>query len=79
MSGIFAQIFGQIVSVVGKRLRNTNLVEPIYFIENKKTSVLVDEWPSKTPLLKLPIVDMLSCNQWIRRDKSILHTDLLEL
>ena len=31
LSGIFAQIFEQIVSIIRKRLRNTNSVELIYF------------------------------------------------
>ena len=68
LSGIFAHIFGQIVSVIRKSLRNTNLVASIYF-KMKKTSLLVDEWPSKTPLLNLPIVDVLSCNQWMKEKK----------
>ena len=68
LSGIFAHIFGQIVSVIRKRLRNTNLVASIYF-KMKKTSLLVDEWPSKTLLLSLPIVDVLSCNQWMKGKK----------
>ena len=68
LSGIFAHIFGQIVSVIRKRLRNTNLVASIYF-KMKKTSLLVDEWPSKTPLLNLPIVDVLSCNQRMKGKK----------
>ena len=68
LSGIFAHIFGQIVSVIRKSLRNTNLVASIYF-KMKKTSLLVDEWPSKTLLLNLPIVDVLSCNQWMKGKK----------
>ena len=68
LSGIFAHIFGQIVSIIRKRLRNTNLVASIYF-KMKKTSLLVDEWPSKTSFLNLPIVDMLSCNQWMKGKK----------
>ena len=53
LSGIFAQIFRQIVSMIRKRLRNTNLVTSIYF-KMKKTSLPVDERRSKTPLLKFP-------------------------
>ena len=52
LSGIFAQIFGQIVSIIRKRLRNTNLVLSIYF-KTKKISLPVDLRRLKTPLLKL--------------------------
>ena len=53
LSGIFAQIFRQIVSMIRKRLRNTNLVTSIYF-KMKKTSLPVDVLRSKTPFLKFP-------------------------
>ena len=53
LSGIFAQIFGQIVSNK-KRLRNTNLVASIYF-QMKNTSLPVGVRCSKTPLLKFRI------------------------
>ena len=56
LSGIFAQIFGQIVSIIRKRLRNTNLVLSIYF-KMKKISLPVDLRRSKTPLFKLPLVN----------------------
>ena len=56
LSGIFAQIFGQIVSIIRKRLRNTNLVLSIYF-KMKKISPPVDLRRSKTPLFKLPFVN----------------------
>ena len=49
----FDQMFGQIVSIIRKRLRNTILVLSIYF-KMKKISLLVDVHSSKTPLLKLP-------------------------
>jgi len=54
LSGIFAQIFGQIVSIIRKRLRNTNLVASIYF-QMKNTSLPVDVRCSKTPLLKFRV------------------------
>ena len=71
-NGIFAQIFGQIFSLVRKRLNSTNLVESIYF-KMKKSSLLVDMCLLKTPLLKLPLVDMLSGNQWMKGKKYFTH------
>ena len=52
LSGIFAQIFGQIVSIIRKRRRITNLVLSIYF-KMKKMSLPVDLRGLKTPLFKL--------------------------
>ena len=57
----FAQIFGQIISIRVKTLRNTNLVASRCF-EMKKTSLPVDVRRSKTPLLKLPNIQW--CFQW---------------
>ena len=56
LSGIFAQIFGQIVSIIRKRRRITNLVLTIYF-KMKKISLLVDLRRLKTPLLKPSFVN----------------------
>ena len=53
LSGIFAQIFGQIVPIIGKRPRKTYLVLSIYF-KMKKMSLPVDVRCSKTPLIDLP-------------------------
>ena len=55
LDGGFTQIFGQIVSIIVKTLRNTNLVAPSCF-KMKKTSLPVDVRRSKTPFLKLPIL-----------------------
>ena len=51
----FAQIFGQIISVIVKTLRNTNLVA-LRCCKMKKTSLPVDVRRSKTPLFKLRII-----------------------
>ena len=48
-------MFGEIVSLVVKTLRNTNLVASRCF-KMKKTSLPVDLGRSKTPLLKLCII-----------------------
>ena len=56
-SGLFSFLdsgFGQIVSIIVKTLKNTNLVASSCF-KMKKTSLPVDVRRSKTPLLKLPI------------------------
>ena len=53
LSGIFAQSFGQIVPIIGKRPRKTYLVLSIYF-KMKKMSFPVDVRCSKTSLLDLP-------------------------
>ena len=53
LNGIFAQFFGQIAPIIGKRLRKTYLVLSIYF-KMKKMSLPVDVRCSKTPLLDLP-------------------------
>ena len=50
LDGGLAQMFGQIVSLVVKTLRNTNLVASRCF-KMKKTSLPVDVRRSKTPLL----------------------------
>lgn len=51
----FAQPFGQIVSMIRKKPRNTNVVLSIYF-KMKKISLTVDVRRSKTPLLKFPTI-----------------------
>ena len=51
----FAHFLGQLVSIIVKTLRNTNLGASRCF-KMKKTSLPVDVRRSKTPLLKLPIV-----------------------
>ena len=53
MDGGFAQIFGQIVFIIVKTLRDTNLVALRCF-KIKKTSLPVDVRRPKTPLLELP-------------------------
>ena len=50
----FAHFLGQLVSIIVKTLRNTNLGASRCF-KMKKTSLPVDVRRSKTPLLKLPI------------------------
>ena len=50
----FAHLLGQLVSIIVKTLRNTNLGASRCF-KMKKTSLPVDVRRSKTPLLKLPI------------------------
>ena len=50
----FAHLLGQVVSIIVKTLRNTNLGASRCF-KTKKTSLPVDVRRSKTPLLKLPI------------------------
>ena len=49
----FAHFLGQLVSIIVKTLRNTNLVASRCF-KRKKTSLPVDVRRSKTSLLKLP-------------------------
>ena len=49
----FAHLLGQLVSIIVKTLRNTNLGASRCF-KMKKTSLPVDVRYSKTPLLKLP-------------------------
>ena len=49
----FAHFLGQLVSIIVKTLRNTNLGASRCF-KMKKTSLPVDVRGSKTPLLKLP-------------------------
>ena len=51
----FAQIFGQIVSMIVKTLRSTNFAASSCF-KMKKTSLPVNVRRSKTPLFKLSIV-----------------------
>ena len=55
LDGGFTQIFGQIVSIIVKTPRNTNLVASRCF-KMKKTSLPFDVRRSKTPFLKLPIL-----------------------
>ena len=50
----FAHLLGQLVSIIVKTLRNTNLGASRCF-KMKKTSLPVDMRRSKTPLLKLPL------------------------
>ena len=50
----FAHFLGQVVSIIVKTLRNTNLLATRCF-KMKKTSIPVDVRRSKTPLLKLPV------------------------
>ena len=57
----FAHFLGQLVSIIVKTLRNTNLGASRCF-KMKKTSLPVDVRRSKTPLLKLPnIAATTSC------------------
>ena len=49
----FAHLLGQLVTIIAKTLRNTNLGASRCF-KMKKTSLPVDVRRSKTPLLKLP-------------------------
>ena len=49
----FAHLLGQLVSIIVKTLKNTNLGVSRCF-KIKKTSLPVDVRRSKTPLLKLP-------------------------
>ena len=59
LSGIFAQIFGQIVSIIRKRRRITNLVLSIY-LKIKNISLPVDLRRLETPLFKLLFVNTKS-------------------
>ena len=68
LHGAFAQIFGQIVSILVKTFRNTNLVVSRCF-KMKKTSLPVGMRRSKTPLLKLP-------NYWCRKTMKRLYTPI---
>ena len=52
LDGGFAHFLGQLVSIIVKTLRNTNLGASRCF-KMKKTSLPVDVRRSKTPLLKL--------------------------
>ena len=54
MGGGFAQIFEQVVSIIVKKLSNTNFVASRYF-KMRNTSLPVDVHCLKTSLLKLPI------------------------
>ena len=51
----FAQIFGQMVVIMVKKLSNTNLVTSKH-IKRKKASLIVNVRRTKTPLLKLLII-----------------------
>ena len=50
----FAQIFSQIVTIIVKKLSNTNFISSRH-IKREKSSLPVDVRCSKTPLLKLTI------------------------
>ena len=66
LHGCFAKMFGQIVSIIVKTFRNTNLVVSRSF-KMEKTLLLVGVRRSRTPLLKLP-------NYWCRKTmKRRLH------
>ena len=73
----FAHLLGQLVSIIVKTLRNTNLGASRCF-KMKKTSLPVDVRRSKTPLLKLPNILQTdfegekSCKE-IPGGKNILH------
>ena len=71
LSGIFAQIFGQIVSVVRKRLWNTNLVESIYLKMKKPLFWLTCVSQKRLFLISLLLICFLVINGW--KEKSILH------
>ena len=60
----FAHLLGQLVSIIVKTLRNTNLGASRCF-KMKKTSLPVDVRRSKTPLLKLPISDRVITGDWV--------------
>ena len=60
----FAHSLGQLVSIIAKTLRNTNLGASRCF-KMKKTSLPVDVRRSKTPLLKLPISDRVITGDWV--------------
>ena len=51
----FAQIFSQIVTIIVKKLSNTNFISSRH-IKREKSSLPVDVRGSKTPLLKLTII-----------------------
>ena len=55
LDNVFGQMFGQIVSMIVKTLRNTNFAASSCF-KMKKTSLPVSVRRSKTPLFKLSIV-----------------------
>ena len=55
LSGGFAQIFSQIVSIRANKLSNTNFVSSRH-VTRGKASLPVDVRRSKTSLLKLPLV-----------------------
>ena len=55
LSGGFAQIFSQIVSIRANKLSNTNFVSSRH-VTREKASLPVDVRRSKTSLLKLPLV-----------------------
>ena len=55
LNGGFAQNFGQIVSMIEKTFRNTNLV-PLRCFKMKKTSLPVDVHRSKPPLLNKRLI-----------------------
>ena len=57
--GGFAQIFSQIASIAVKKLRNTNFISSRH-VKRENTSLPVDERRSKTSLLKLPIMRVVS-------------------
>ena len=65
LDGGFAQIFRQIIRIIVKTLRNTNLVLSRCF-KMKKTSLPVDVRRSKTNFLKLRIYSIYICSlfQW---------------
>ena len=60
----FAHLLGQLVSIIAKTLRNTNLGASRCF-KMKKTSLPVDVRRSKTPLLKLQISDRVITGDWV--------------
>ena len=63
LSGIFAQIFGQIVPIIGKRPRKTYLVLSIYF-KMKKMSFPVDVRCSKS-LCLISLMTKLVRSRWL--------------
>ena len=61
--GGFTQIFSQIASITVKKLRNTNFISSRH-VKRENTSLPVDVRRSKTSLLKLPNMSLLTNNNF---------------
>ena len=78
LDGGFAQIFRQIIRIIVKTLRNTNLVLSRCF-KMKKTSLPVDVRRSKTNFLKLRIYSIYVCSLFQWSDSNLCRREEMSL